>query len=71
MKNLTIASTTRRTGIETDAIITKATYGDIRITATYDVLTGNLLIDKWYLFDEAELAELRKALNDHFAKAVA
>ncbi len=65
-KTLTITTTTHRKGNTTEAYTAKAIYGNTRIRATYDVLTGNIIIDKWYLLPDAELSALRDALTNHF-----
>lgn len=71
MKNLHIVSTNHCKGASTEAYTAKAIIGNIRINAVYNVLTGDLMVDKWYLFDDADLAELTTALTDHFQRLCA
>lgn len=71
MKNIAIISMNHRKGNTTEAYMTKATAGKVKLNVTFNCMTGDLIIHQWYLFNEDELAELTAELAAFFAQLVA
>lgn len=63
---MTIINVQHRKGATTEAYAAKISYHKLKFKVVYDCLSGNLIIDKWYLLDEGELVELRKQLTAYF-----
>lgn len=71
MKNIQITSMNHRKGYTTEAYMGKATAGKVKLNVTFNCMTGDIIIDKWYLFNEDELAEIAAELAAFFAQLVA
>ena len=63
---MTIINVRHRKGATTEAYAAKVLYRKVRLNATYDCINGNLVIDKWYLFNDDELSSLRQQLGKYF-----
>ena len=66
-----ITSVTHYKGATAEAYISKVKQRGIQFNATYNCLTGALIIDKWYLFEDDELNQIRDKLQKHFDSMVA
>lgn len=67
---MTIINVRHRKGATTEAYAAKVLYRKVRFNATYDCITRNLVIDKWYLFEDGELSSLRQQLDKYFQSLV-
>lgn len=71
MLNVKIYGVKKNTGRETSCYFADAKLENgKRIGITYDCLTGNVVIHKWYLIDESELDEVTAAIKKYFAELI-
>ena len=71
MKNLIITNVKHRKGNTTDAYTAKVSYNNVRLLVTFNCKTGDVIVDKWYRFNDDELASLNAELAAFFAQQIA
>lgn len=60
----------RNTGKVTDCIFAKLLHNKGEIGLTYDCISGNLIVHRWYKLSESELDNVMKELKEVFAAMV-
>ena len=71
MINLKIYGVKKNTGKETACYFANAKLENgKRIGITYDCLTGNIVLHKWYLIDKSELDEVMTAIKKYFVELI-
>ena len=71
MQSLKIYGLKKNTGKETSCYFANAKLENgKRIGITYDCLTGNVFIHKWYLIDEAERDAVMDEIKDYFSQLI-